>query len=177
MPTNQRLSRTLAPAHAVAFPILPPESVAALGGGLRTLLADAFALYLQTKGLHWHVGGRHFRDYHRLLDEQASQVFEMTDVIAERARALGTPALRSLTELARHRSANDGAELDSLPACLAALCERNLALARSLRALHALCDQHSDIATASRVETWLEETEQRVWFLREILATDRDSLA
>ena len=63
---------------------------------LTKLLADFFALYIKTKNFHWHVSGPHFRDYHLLLDEHATQIFSMVDDIAERIRKMGGTALRSI---------------------------------------------------------------------------------
>ena len=138
---------------------------------LRPLLADVFALYMKTKNFHWHIGGRHFRDYHLLLDEQAAQVFAMTDEIAERARKLGGATLRSIGDIARHQRLRDN-DAESVGA-LDMLCELrddNRQLARYLRAAHELCDTHNDVATASLIEAWIDETERRTWFLRETVA-------
>ena len=138
---------------------------------LRALLADVFALYVKTKNFHWHVGGPNFRDYHLLLDEQASQLFAMTDEIAERARKLGGTTLRSIGDIARHQRLRDN-DADEIVAIemLIELEEDNKMLARYLRAVHELCDTHNDVATASLIETWIDETERRVWFLRQTTA-------
>ena len=136
---------------------------------LRSLLADVFALYMKTKNFHWHIGGRHFRDYHLLLDEQAAQVFAMTDEIAERARKLGGATLRSIGDIARHQRLRDN-DAESVEALhmLSELRDENRQLTRSLRLVHEVCDRHDDVATASLIENWIDESERRSWFLREI---------
>ncbi len=136
---------------------------------LRPLLADVFALYVKTKNFHWHISGRQFRDYHLLLDEQAAQVFAMTDEIAERARKLGGTTLRSIGDIARHQRLRDN-DADAVGA-LDMLCELrddNRQLTRSLRLTHEVCERHDDVATASLIENWIDESERRSWFLREI---------
>jgi starvation-inducible DNA-binding protein len=137
---------------------------AALGG----LLADVFALYLKTKNFHWHMSGPHFRDYHLLLDEQSDQIFAMTDPIAERARKIGGTTLRSIGHIARQqRIADNDAEYVDPKDMLAELAENNGQLAASMRAVHDTCDEYGDVATASLLENWIDETERRVWFLYE----------
>ncbi len=136
---------------------------------LRPLLADVFALYVKTKNFHWHISGRHFRDYHRLLDEQAEQIFAMTDEIAERARKLGGTTLRSVGDIARHQRLRDN-DVQSVGALdmLCELREDNRQLTRSFRFAHQVCADHDDVATASLIENWIDESERRNWFLREI---------
>jgi len=150
---------------------LSREAVGEITSALRELLADVFSLYLKTKGFHWHITGRHFRDHHLLLDEQASQIFAMTDEIAERARKIGGFTLRSIADIARHQRLRDSVE-DSLQpeSMFQELHEGNLHLARFLRATHELCAARNDVATTSLVETWIDETERRIWFLREIVS-------
>jgi len=135
---------------------------------LRALLADVFALYLKTKNFHWHVSGRHFRDYHLLLDEQAEQIFAMTDDIAERARKIGGTTLRSIGQIAREQRIldNDADYVDPLD-MLAELRSDNQQLTREMRRVHELCDEYGDVATASLLENWIDETERRIWFLYE----------
>jgi starvation-inducible DNA-binding protein len=136
---------------------------------LRHLLADIFTLYLKTKNFHWHMSGSHFRDYHLLLDEHGDQVFAMTDVVAERARKLGGTTLHSIGDISRHQRLKDN-DYDSMAPqyMIAELCEDNQRLIQSLRSAHELCDKYNDVATASLIEVWLDETERRVWFLSEI---------
>jgi len=126
-------------------------------------------LYVKTKNFHWHVSGPHFRDYHLLLDEQAGQIFATTDPIAERVRKLGGTTLRSIGHVARLQrvSDNDADYVEPL-AMLAELRDDNLQLAARLRETHEVCDKHGDVATASLIENWIDEAEQRVWFLFEV---------
>ncbi|SEN94220.1 DNA starvation/stationary phase protection protein [Bradyrhizobium sp. OK095] len=135
---------------------------------LRALLADVFALYLKTKNFHWHVSGRHFRDYHLLLDEQAEQIFAMTDDIAERARKIGGTTLRSIGQIAREqRILDNDADYVDPQDMLAELRSDNQQLTREMRRVHELCDEYGDVATASLLENWIDETERRIWFLYE----------
>jgi starvation-inducible DNA-binding protein len=139
-----------------------------LSGALTTLLADSYALYLKTKNFHWHMSGPHFRDYHLLLDEQADQIFAVTDPIAERVRKLGGTTLRSIGHIARlQRLKDNDADYVTPLDMLAELREDNRELARSMREMHGLCDEHGDVATASLLEVWIDEAERRAWFLFE----------
>jgi len=150
---------------------LSHEAVAEISSALRELLADVFSLYVKTKSFHWHITGRHFRDYHLLLDEQASQIFAMTDEIAERARKIGGFTLRSIGDIARHQRLRDSDEEGVEPeAMLRELHEDNVQLARFLRTAHQVCAAGNDVATTSLLETWIDETERRIWFLGEILS-------
>src|SRR5438270_7492504 len=135
---------------------------------LRPLLADVFALYLKTKNFHWHMSGHHFRDYHLLLDEHADQLFAMTDVIAERVRKIGGITLHSIGEIARTQRVldNDAKYVEPLD-MLAELMDDNKTLAARLREAHNVCDEDRDVATASLIEVWIDETERRTWFLFE----------
>ena len=136
---------------------------------LRPLLADVFALYLKTKNFHWHMSGHHFRDYHLLLDEHAEQIFAMTDDIAERARKVGGTTLHSISDVSRHQRLQDNNEEFVIPnEMLVELCNDNQQLTRSLRSAHEVCERHNDVATASLIETWIDETERRTWFLSEV---------
>jgi starvation-inducible DNA-binding protein len=147
---------------------LSAEGVAAISAELRGLLADVFALYVKTKNFHWHMSGPHFRDYHLLLDEQAAQIFAMTDDVAERARKIGGTSLRSIGDIARHQRLRDNNDEFVAPHdMLAELSEDNQQLTRLLRSAHAACDEHEDVATASLIEVWIDETERRTWFLSE----------
>ena len=149
---------------------LGSKAVEEISTELRRVLADVFALYLKTKNFHWHMTGRHFRDYHLLLDEQADQIFAMTDQIAERARKLGGRTIRSIGEISREQRLRDS-DRDFLTAeeMLSELSTDNRELTRFLRLIHALCERYNDVATASLVEVWIDETERRTWFLAEIL--------
>jgi starvation-inducible DNA-binding protein len=139
-----------------------------IAGAMNAVLADVFALYLKTKNFHWHMSGPHFRDYHLLLDEHGDQLFAMTDPIAERIRKLGGTTLRSIGHIARtQRVLDNDAEYVEPSDMLAELCDDNKTLAASLREAHGLCENHDDIATASLIEVWIDETERRTWFLFE----------
>jgi starvation-inducible DNA-binding protein len=139
-----------------------------LSGALNALLADTYALYLKTKNFHWHMSGSHFRDYHLLLDEQADQIFAVTDPIAERVRKIGGTTLRSIGHIARLQRIedNDAGFVTPLD-MLAELRDDNKTLADSMREVHELCNEHKDVATASLLEVWIDEAERRVWFLFE----------
>ncbi|SDV49113.1 Dps family protein [Chitinasiproducens palmae] len=135
---------------------------------LTVLLADVFALYIKTKNFHWHVSGPHFRDYHLMLEEQATAVYEITDVIAERARKLGGTTLRSTGQIAQlQRLKNNDADFVSAPDMLSELRNDNQELVKYLREVHDLCDDHEDVATASLIEEWIDQAEERIWFLFE----------
>jgi len=139
-----------------------------LSGGLNILLADVAALYWKTKNFHWHMSGPHFRDHHLMLDEQADQIFAMTDPIAERVRKIGGTTLRSIGQIARQQRLLDN-DADFVPpgTMLAELRDDNRQLTSILREVHVLCEEHGDVATASLVEVWIDETERRTWFLFE----------
>jgi starvation-inducible DNA-binding protein len=139
-----------------------------IAAALNGIVADVLALYLKTKNFHWHVSGPHFRDYHLLLDEQADQLYAMTDPIAERVRKIGGSTLRSIGHIARtQRVLDNDADYVEPQDMLAELREDNKDLAARLREVHGVCDEHRDIATASLIEVWIDETERRTWFLFE----------
>jgi starvation-inducible DNA-binding protein len=152
---------------------LAGDEVVEISGALRKLLADVFALYLKTKNFHWHMTGRHFRDYHLLLDEHGTQIFAMTDDIAERARKIGGTTIRSISDISKHQRLKDNNAEEVPPVdMLAELRSDNLELTRNLRSTHELCDKQNDVATASLIEVWIDETERRTWFLSEIVGKD-----
>lgn len=139
-----------------------------IAGAMNAILADIYAVYLKTKNFHWHMSGPHFRDYHLLLDEQATQLFAMTDPIAERIRKVGGSTLRSVGHISRmQRVLDNDAEYVAPLDMLAELCEDNKMLATRFREAHDLCNRHRDIASASLIEVWIDETERRTWFLFE----------
>src|SRR5215469_9820518 len=147
---------------------LSPAGVREICDSLRPLLADVFALYLKTKNFHWHMRGKHFRDYHLLLDEHGEQIFAMTDDIAERARKLGGTTLHSIGEITKYQQIKDDNRERVAPAAmLAELCRDNQQLTRSLRSVHEICAHHNDVATTSLIEVWIDQTERRAWFLYE----------
>jgi starvation-inducible DNA-binding protein len=139
-----------------------------IAAGMNLILADVFALYLKTKNFHWHMSGPHFRDYHMLLDDQADQLYAMTDPLAERIRKTGGTTLHSIGHIARLQRIkdNDFDYVDPLD-MLAELREDNQTLAARLREMHGVSDECRDIASASLIETWIDETERRAWFLFE----------
>jgi starvation-inducible DNA-binding protein len=140
-----------------------------IAGAMNAILADVFALYLKTKNFHWHMSGPHFRDYHLLLDEHADQLFAMTDPIAERIRKTGGLTIKSIGHISRvQRVLDNDAEYVEPADMIAELAEENKTLAARLREAHNVCDEHRDVATASLIEVWIDETERRTWFLSEI---------
>ena len=152
---------------------LTPSATRDIAAALNAILADVFALYLKTKNFHWHMSGRHFRDYHLLLDEQADQLFAMTDPLAERVRKLGGLTLHSIGEIGRvQRVLDNDAEFVSPLDMLSELRDDSKTLAAALREAHDVCDEHRDVASASLIEVWIDETERRTWFLFE--ASGRD---
>jgi len=154
-------------------PMVTPTDLSAaatrdIAAAMNGILADVFALYIKTKNFHWHMSGPHFRDYHLLLDEHATQLYAMTDPIAERIRKVGGPTLKSIGAIARTQRVldNDAEYVEPLD-MLAELREDSKELAGRLRQAHNVCDEHRDIATASLIEVWIDETERRTWFLFE----------
>jgi starvation-inducible DNA-binding protein len=174
--SNQRrtelLHRREAPLETLTD--LTPEATKDISGAMNAVLADVFALYVKTKNFHWHMSGPHFRDYHLLLDEQADQLFAMTDPIAERVRKIGGLTLRSIGQISRNQRVldNDAEYVEPLD-MLAELADDNRSMASRLREAHNVCDDYRDVATASLIEVWIDETERRAWFLFE--ATRREN--
>jgi starvation-inducible DNA-binding protein len=166
MKLNDEKSRRKAP---LATPTdFPSNAVRDISGALNILLADAFALYIKTKNFHWHMSGPHFRDYHLLLDEQGEQIFALTDVLAERVRKIGGTTLRSIGQIGRlQRVLDNDADYVTPLDMLAELRDDNKQLAAHMRETHGLCDEHNDVASASLLETWIDEAERRTWFLFE----------
>jgi starvation-inducible DNA-binding protein len=147
---------------------LPEKAVHDISEALMRLLSDVFALYLKTKNFHWHMSGPHFRDYHLMLDDQGDQIFAMTDAIAERARKIGGTSVRSIGQISRlQRIVDNDAEYIRPLDMIAALQDDNAMLTRNMREVHSLCDEAGDVATASLLENWIDESERRVWFLFE----------
>ena len=147
---------------------LEPNAVKDITAALNALLADVFSLYLKTKNFHWHMSGPHFRDYHLLLDDHGDQLFAMTDDIAERVRKIGGTTIRSIGHIARlQRIPDNDADFVTPEDMLAELHEDEKALTLSMRAVHTLCDDEGDVATASLLENWIDEGQRRGWFLFE----------
>ncbi|CCE00337.1 DNA starvation/stationary phase protection protein [Bradyrhizobium sp. STM 3809] len=147
---------------------LSPDAVNKIQTALNTLLADAFALYLKTKNFHWHVSGRHFHDYHEMLDEQSDAIFATTDQLAERVRKLGGTTLKSISQISKLQTIKDNNEEYVPPReMLRELMEDNKHIAAAMRKAHELCDDNDDPATAGLLENFIDETERRTWFLFE----------
>ena len=135
---------------------------------LNGILADSFALYLKTKNFHWHVSGPHFRDYHLMLDDQATQILGTTDAIAERVRKTGNTTLRSIGDIARHQTIKDNdKEFVAPEAMLAELRDDNLHLVEKLREAKDIVDEAKDNATSGILDDWTDQAEERAWFLFE----------
>jgi starvation-inducible DNA-binding protein len=148
---------------------LTAEAIQDISGAMNALLADVFALYLKTKNFHWHMSGPHFRDYHLMLDDQGDQILAMTDPIAERVRKIGGATLRSIGQIKTlQRVLDNDADYVSPEDMLAELRDDNGDLVQRMRAAHTVCDEQGDVATASLLENWIDETERRVWFLFEV---------
>ena len=148
---------------------LTRSAVKDIAGAMNAILADVFALYLKTKNFHWHLSGPHFRDYHLLLDEHGDQLYAMTDPIAERIRKLGGLTIKSIGQISRiQRVLDNDADYVDPADMIAELAEDNQTLAARLREAHNVCDEDRDVATASLIEVWIDETERRTWFLTEI---------
>jgi starvation-inducible DNA-binding protein len=147
---------------------MPPAAVEKISAAINVLLADAFALYLKTKNFHWHVSGRHFHDYHLMLDDQSDAIFATTDQLAERVRKLGGTTVRSIGQVSKLQTIKDNNESFVPPReMLRELMEDNKHVAAAMRKAHKLCDDHEDSGTAGLLETFIDETERRTWFLFE----------
>ena len=147
---------------------LAPEGVQAITAALNGLIADAFALYVKTKNFHWHLASSHFRDYHLMFDEQADQIFATIDPLAERLRKIGGTTIRSIGHIASLQTLEDSNEAFVAPVdMLSRLMEDNKSMAANMRKAHEVCDEHKDVATASELEVYIDETERRIWFLFE----------
>lgn len=139
-----------------------------ISAALNLVLADVFALYMKTKNFHWHMSGAHFRDFHLMLDEQAEQIFAMTDVIAERIRKVGGRTLKSIGEISLlQRIQDNDADFVTPQDMLSELASDNRDLTASLRQAHDVCASSRDVASASLIEVWIDEAERRSWFLYE----------
>jgi starvation-inducible DNA-binding protein len=164
--TKERIALQTTPLKVT--PDITSKAVKDITGTLNRLLADAFTLYLKTKNFHWHRSGPHFRDYHLLLDEHGDQIFAMTDHIAERVRKFGGTTIRSIGHIARLQRIPDNDEDYVTPKdMLSELREDEKALVSSMRAVHTVCDEAGDVATANLFENWIDHGEHRVWFLFE----------
>jgi starvation-inducible DNA-binding protein len=148
---------------------IEPRAAKEISAALNMLLADVFTIYIKTKNFHWHMSGPHFRDFHLLLDEQGDELFSMTDEVAERVRKVGGTTIRSIGQICRlQRISDNDADFVTPKDMLSELHEDNKALTLSMRAVHALCDDSGDVASASLLENWIEEAQRRSWFLFEV---------
>lgn len=174
MPAAAKSAAMRKPANDAADPLatpsdLTPKQVAAVAEALNRLLADVFVLQMKTRNFHWHVAGPHFRDIHVALDEQVEQLGAAIDPLAERVRKLGAPTLRSLSGAMKASGLEENeADFVAPRDMLLELMEDNKAMAKALRAAHAVCDDNDDVASASLIEVWIDETEKRTWFLFEM---------
>jgi starvation-inducible DNA-binding protein len=169
MAKRTRTDNSDADGSALATPTdLSGNAVAEIADAINRILADSFTLYLKTKNFHWHMSGPHFRDYHLMLDEQSDQIFAATDPLAERVRKLGAKTLLSIGHVQKLARLDDNDEDFVSPFdMLLELMEDNIAVAASMRKAHEICDEHKDVATASLLESFIDETERRTWFLFE----------
>jgi starvation-inducible DNA-binding protein len=166
MKPNDLRSLRSAPLHTPTD--LSPNATRDVAAALNLLLADTFALYVKTKNFHWHMSGPHFRDYHLLLDEHGDQIFAMTDALAERVRKIGGATLHSIGQITRlQRVLDNDAEYVAPLDMLAELRDDNKQMAAAMREAHGVCDENGDVASASLIEVWIDETERRTWFLFE----------
>jgi starvation-inducible DNA-binding protein len=167
-PKQVKAAKTRRKAALSSPTLLPAAAVEDIAGALNALLADVFALYVKTKNFHWHVSGPHFRDFHLLLDEQADQIYGISDAIAERVRKIGATTIRSIGQIAKMQRVRDNdADYVTPYDMLAELREDNVQLASRMRQAHSLCSEHDDMATTSLLEVWIDEAERRTWFLFE----------
>lgn len=175
MATKPRLATSNETKPRLATPTdLEGSAIREIAGALNAVLADTFALYMKTKNFHWHVSGSHFRDYHLMFDEQGEQIFAATDPIAERVRKIGGTTLRSIGDISRRQRLADNDETYVDPQdMLAELREDNQRVVAAMREAHGLCDEHGDVASASLLETFIDEAERRVWFLYEASRSEK----
>jgi len=165
---NRKRARSSQRAPLATPTDIDPQAAKEITGALNALVADVFALYLKTKNFHWHMSGPHFRDYHLLLDDHGDQIFGITDDIAERVRKIGGTTIHSIGHIARLQRVRDNdAEFVDPADMLSELREDEKTLVLSMRAVHSLCDDAGDVATASLLENWIDQAQRRVWFLFE----------
>ncbi|MGU3536352.1 Dps family protein [Methylobacterium sp. A54F] len=147
---------------------LDPNDVKKIAEGLTVLLSDLFALYIKTKNFHWHVSGPNFRDYHLLLDEQSEQIFSIIDAVGERARKIGGTTLRSMGQAEQlKRVPDNNADYVTPLDMLKELRDDNKTLTANMRELHGVTDEANDVSTTSLLEEWIDQSEERTWFLYE----------
>lgn len=162
------ISKNSVPAALATPTDLSPEDVQAIARAVNPLVADALALYVKTKNFHWHLSGVHFRDLHLLFDEQAGQILESVDILAERVRKLGGTTLRSIGQIGQLQTISDDNDDFVEPHDMVRrLMADNRHMAAAMRSAHEVCDEHKDVATASELEVLIDQTERRTWFLFE----------
>lgn len=149
---------------------LEPADAAKIAKALNGCLADSFVSYMKIKNFHWHMSGPNFRDYHEMLDDHAAAVFGTIDVLAERVRKIGQRTLTSYAEALKTSQLAEQTRADLTPdEMIAELMEDNKAMAKGMREAHGVCDDAKDVASASVLEVYIDETEKRTWFLFEIM--------
>lgn len=168
---EMKMNKTETPAKLAVPNDLNDKARQQVALSINPLVADAFALYVKTKNFHWHMSGSHFRDYHLLCDEQADQIFAMIDVLAERVRKLGGLTIHSIGQISDLTSIADNDDAFVEPdKMLQILLEDNKEYAARMLAAHKICEDANDVATASFLEVFIDETERRAWFLFETIA-------
>ena len=173
---NRQVKSYPAPSQLATVTDLTQQEVQAITEALNPLVADFFALYVKTKNFHWHLAGSHFRDYHLLFDEQADQIFDSIDILAERVRRLGGTTIRSISHISELQTIEDDNN-DFVPPgeMVKRLMEDNAHLARLQREAHEVCEKNRDVATASQLEILIDEAERRKWFLFEIVQGQKNT--
>jgi starvation-inducible DNA-binding protein len=168
--TNGQIKTFPAAAQLATVTDLKTQEVQAITEALNPIIADLFALYVKTKNFHWHLAGSHFRDYHLLFDEQAEQIFDAVDVLAERVRRVGGTTIRSISHISQLQTIKDDND-DFVQAgeMVRRLMEDNARLAQAQRSAHEVCERCRDVATASVLEVMIDESERRKWFLFEVM--------
>lgn len=168
--TKTHIKAFPAPSQLATMTDLTPQAVQTITETINPLIADAFALYVKTKNFHWHLSGSHFRDYHLLFDEHAEQIFDSIDVMAERVRRVGGTTIRSIGHISQLQTIGDDNDNFVSPGeMVRRLMEDNAHIAKNIRAAIDVCDKHNDHATSNELETILDDTERRKWFLFEIM--------
>ena len=146
------------------------NSKKALVEALNGALADNLALYMKTKNFHWHVAGERFRDLHLLFDEQAAQLIGLVDLIGERVRKNGEYTLTSIGSVARTSNITDQDDVTlTAQAMVTELRDDNRKLLDRLREVKRTSEEAGDHATNGVVDDWIDEAEERVWFLTQTL--------
>jgi starvation-inducible DNA-binding protein len=166
--SSSSAARKSAPSALATSTDLSDDAVAAIAEAINPIVADTFVLYLKTKNFHWHMSGKHFRDYHLMLDEQGESIFASTDPLAERVRKLGAQTVHSLGEILKLTSLEESNDAFLTPEeMFDELIADHKTVVQSMRKAHEVCDKNNDVATASLLENYIDEAERRLWFLFE----------